>query len=296
MTRIVISDNMESEVVEELKSLGEVSYLPADLSEALKDADVLIVRSKTKVTKEVIEGAPKLKIIARGGVGLDNINVNAAEEKGITVINTPGASANAVAELVIGHMLSCFRNIAKANFQMKNGIWDKKNLIGQEVEGKTLGIIGYGRIGALVGKKASALGMKIIAYNPPPRHEDGLAEFVDDFDEFLARSDVITLHVPLNESTRDAINGESISKMKDGVFIINTSRGEVIDEDALYEACKSGKIAAAALDVYREEPYKGKLLGLGNVFFTPHLGAATKEAQLRIGKELVEKLKKELSA
>ncbi len=296
MTRIVISDNMESEVVEELKSLGEVSYLPANLPEALKDADVLIVRSKTKVTKEVIEGAPKLKIIARGGVGLDNIDIKTAQEKGITIINTPGASANAVAELVISHLLSCFRNIAKANFQMKNGIWDKKNLTGQEVEGKTLGIMGYGRIGSLVAKKASALGMKIIAYSPPPRREDEIAEFVDDFNDFLAKSDAITLHVPLNESTRDAINEESISKMKDGVFIINTARGEVIDEDALYDACKSGKITAAALDVYREEPYKGRLLELENVFFTPHLGAATKEAQLRIGKELVEKLKKELSA
>ncbi len=291
MTQIVISDNMESEVVEELKTIGEVIYLPENLSEALKDADVLIVRSKTKVTKEVIEGAPTLKIIARAGVGLDNIDLKAAGEKGITVINTPGASANAVAELALGHIFSMFRNIAKAHYQMKNKIWDKKHLVGRELEGKTLGIIGYGRIGSLLGKKANSLGMKIIAYNPPPRHEDEIVEFIDDFDEFLKKADVITLHVPLIDSTKNIINSETISKMKDGVYILNTSRGGIIDEDALYEECKTGKIAAAALDVYAEEPYMGKLLELDNVFFTPHIGASTKEAQLRIGKELIEKIK-----
>ncbi len=295
MTRIIISDSMEKEVVEELKSLGEVVFLPENLEDALKDADVLIVRSKTQVTKELIDSSPNLKIIARGGVGLDNIDVKHAEEKGIVVINTPGASANAVAELVIGHMLSCFRNIARANHQMKNKIWDKKHLVGREIEGKTLGIVGYGRIGSMVGKKAYALGMKIIAYNPPPRHEDETVEYVDDFDSFLKQSDVITLHIPLTEETRNMVNNETISKMKDGVYLINSSRGEVIDEDALYNACKSGKVAGAALDVYWTEPYVGKLLELDNVYFTPHLGASTKEAQLRIGKELVEKLKKELA-
>ncbi len=295
MTRIIISDNMEKEVVEELKSLGEVVFLPENLQDALKDADVLIVRSKTQVTKELIDGATNLKIIARGGVGLDNIDVKYAEERGIRVINTPGASANAVAELVIGHMLSCFRNIARANHQMKNKIWNKKNLVGREIDGKTLGIVGYGRIGSMVGKKANALGMKIIAYNPPPRHEDEIVEYVDDFDSFLKQADVITLHTPLTENTENMINGETISKMKDGIYLINTSRGEVIDEGALYDACKSGKVAGAALDVYWAEPYEGKLLELDNVYFTPHLGASTKEAQLRIGRELVEKLKKELA-
>ncbi len=295
MTRIIISDNMEKEVVEELKSLGEVVFLPENLQDALKDADVLIVRSKTQVTKELIDGATNLKIIARGGVGLDNIDVKYAEERGIRVINTPGASANAVAELVIGHMLSCFRNIARANHQMKNKIWNKKNLVGREIDGKTLGIVGYGRIGSMVGKKANALGMKIIAYNPPPRHEDEIVEYVDDFDSFLKQADVITLHTPLTENTENMINSETISKMKDGVYLINTSRGEVIDEGALYDACKSGKVAGAALDVYWAEPYEGKLLELDNVYFTPHLGASTKEAQLRIGRELVEKLKKELA-
>jgi len=294
MTKIVISDNMEKEVVEELKSLGEVVFLPENLQEAVKDADVLIVRSKTQVTKDLIDDAPNLKAIARAGVGLDNINVKYSEEKKIKVINTPGASANAVAELVLGHMLSLFRNIARANNQMKNKIWNKKRLVGQEIEGKTLGIIGYGRIGSMVGRKANGLGMKIIAYNPPPRHEDEIVEFIEDLDEFLKQSDVITLHVPLTDNTKDMINKETIQKMKDGTYLINTSRGEIIDEDALYEACKTGKIAGAALDVYRKEPYEGKLLELDNISFTPHLGASTKQAQLRIGRELIEKLKKEL--
>jgi D-3-phosphoglycerate dehydrogenase len=295
MSQIVISDNMESEVVEEIRQLGEVVYLPENLADAVNNADVLIVRSKTKVTKSIIEGAPRLKIIARAGVGLDNIDLKTAEEKGIVVINTPGASANAVAELTIGHIFSMLRNIAKAHHQMKSKIWDKKHLVGRELEGKTLGIIGYGRIGSMVGKKANALGMKIIAYNPPPRHEDGIAEFIDDFDAFLSKADVITLHVPLTETTKNMINEETIGKMKDGVYVLNTSRGGIVDEDALYGACESGKVAAAALDVYAEEPYTGKLLELDNVFFTPHIGASTKESQLRIGKELVEKIKKELA-
>jgi len=294
MTKIVISDNMESEVIEGMRELGEVVYKPENLVEALKDAEVLIVRSKTKVIKPIIEGAPKLKIIARAGVGLDNIDLQTAEKKGIIIVNTPGASANAVAELVIGHTLSCFRNIAKANCQMKNKIWDKKNLVGYEVEGKTIGIIGYGRIGSMVGKKAHGLGMKVTAYNPPPRHEDEIVKFIEDFDEFLGQADIITLHVPGTSETKDMINKESISKMKDGVCLVNTSRGDVIDEDALYDACRSGKVGSAALDVYKNEPYDGKLLELDNVSFTPHLGASTKEAQLRIGKELIEKIRKEL--
>jgi D-3-phosphoglycerate dehydrogenase len=189
-------------------------------------------------------------------------------------------------------MIASLRNAQKAHHQMKGKVWDKKHLVGREIEGKTLGIIGYGRIGHLLGKKASMLGMRILAEDPHPR-EDGIASFVT-LDELLAQSDVISLHTALVESTRDLINKESIAKMKDGVVLINTSRGGVIDEDALYEGCKSGKIAAAALDVYKEEPYTGKLLELDNVYFTPHLGASTKEAQIRIGKEIAKIIKEEL--
>ena len=291
---IVIADDMEPGVVAEIKKLGTVEYKPADLKHALSKADALIVRSATKVTKELIHGAANLKVVARAGVGLDNIDAEACKEKGIKVLNTPGASTNAVAELALGLIIVSLRNVQKAHHQMKNGKWEKKTLIGNEIDGKTLGIIGYGRIGAALGKKASALGMKIIAYNPPPRHEDKIAKFVDNFDEFLAMADVISIHSALTDKTKNIINRETLSKMKNGAVLINTARGEMVDEDALYEACKSGKLSCAALDVYSTEPYKGKLLELENVYFTPHIGASTKEAQARIGEELVRLLKEEL--
>jgi len=291
---IVIADQMEEEVVEGIAALGQVVYKPADVKAALSDADVLIVRSATAVTRDLIAGAKRLKVVARAGVGLDNVDQAACAEKGIKVLNTPGASTNAVAELAIGLIICAMRNVQKAHHQMKGGKWEKKALIGREIEGKTLGVIGYGRIGAAVGKKAHALGMKVIAFNPPPRHEDGLARFVDSLDEFLHQADVITLHAALTDGTKRMINKENIAKMKDGAFIVNTARGEMVDEDALYEAIKSGKLSGAALDVFTEEPYKGRLLELENVCLTPHLGASTKEAQNRIGAELVRILKDEL--
>ena len=292
--KIIIADQMEEEVVELIKKLGTVEYTPKDLNASLADADALVVRSATKVTKELLNHAKRLRVVARAGIGLDNVDVKECETRGIKVINTPGASRNAVAELAIGLIIGAMRNIQKAHLQMKNGVWDKKHLTGAELEGKTLGVIGYGRIGSAVSHKAAALGMEIIAYNPLPRHEDGIALFVESLDELLSKADVITLHAIMTEETKHMINRKTIAKMKDGVFLINTARGTLIEEDALYEACKSGKVAGAALDVYEIEPYKGKLLELDNVYFTPHLGAGTKEAQMRIGQELVERLKKEL--
>ncbi len=288
---IVISDNMEESVVKAISELGEVRYKPEDLGGALKEADVLVVRSATKVTKELLTDANRLRVVIRAGVGTDNIDKQACKERGIEVKNTPGASANAVAELALALMMAGLRNVQKAHHLMKEKRWEKKKLTGNEVAGKTLGIIGYGRIGSMLSQKAHALGMRIISYNPPPRHEDDIVEFIEELDTFLAQADAISLHVPATEETRNMINRESIAKMKDGAFIINTSRGEVVDEDALYEACKSGKLRGAALDVYKEEPYKGKLLELDNVYFTPHLGAATKEAQARIGEEIIRILK-----
>jgi D-3-phosphoglycerate dehydrogenase len=287
--RIVIADDMEAEVVEEIKKLGEVVYRPPDLKAALVDADVFIVRSATKVTADLLAYANKLKIVARAGVGLDNIDVTACEKRNIKVINTPAAPSNAVAELTIGLMISMLRNVQKAHMQMKNGIWDKKNLIGREIAGKTLAVVGFGRIGSLVAEKAYLLGMNVIAYDQR-RKESKFAKFVS-FDYLLSTADIISLHLALTPETKNIINKEAISKMKNGVYLINTARGELIDEDALYEACKSGKIAGAALDVFVKEPYTGKLLELDNVYFTPHLGGSTKEAQMRIGLELVEKLK-----
>jgi len=292
--KIVIADDMEAEVVEEIKKLGEVVYKPKDVKAEIKDADVLIVRSATKVDEEMLGKARRLRIVARAGVGLDNIDVQACERRGIKVINTPGASTNAVAELVVGVMICMLRNVQKAHMQMKNRIWDKKNLVGTEIEGKTLGIIGFGRIGSLVAKKANALGMKVIAFDPHPKPVE-YVRFVS-FDELLSTADVISLHATLTPETRNMINKEAIAKMKNGAYLMNFARGGLVDEEALYEACKTKKIAGAALDVYSVEPYTGKLLELDNICFTPHLGASTKEAQRRIGAELLEKLKAELKS
>jgi D-3-phosphoglycerate dehydrogenase len=290
---IVIADEMEGTVVNEIRKLGKVIYKPKDLPVALADADVLIVRSATKVTKELVSRAGKLKLVARGGVGLDNVDQDACRAKGIKVLNTPGASTNAVAELALALILASFRNVQKAHHLMLQGRWEKKGLSGHEIEGKTLGIIGYGRIGSALAAKAGRLGMSVIAYNPPPRHKDDNARFVG-LDELLAKSDVISLHAALTQETKNIINQDTLAKMKNGVYLVNTARGELVDEDALYDACKSGKLLGAALDVYKTEPYKGKLLELENVYFTPHLGASTKEAQERIGAELVRILKDEL--
>lgn len=283
--KILVADNTENEVLQALGKLGTLIYKPTDLKKEVGDSDVLIVRSKTKVTRELLENAKQLKAVIRAGVGLDNIDLEACSKKNIKVYNTPAASSNAVAELAIGHLISAFRFMAKAHLQIKNGIWDKAGLTGREIRGKTIGIIGYGRIGAEVGRKAAALGMEVIAYNKPKKGKNG-ARFVE-LDELLASADAISLHLPLTQETAKIINAGKIARMKDGVVLINTARGELIDEDALYEACKSGKISVACLDVFSEEPYRGRLLELENVFCTPHLGASTKEAQQRIGEELV---------
>ncbi len=292
MAKIVIADELEESVVGMLKVLGQVDYKPADLKGALADADALVVRSATKVTGELIAGAGKLKVVARAGVGLDNVDVKACEEKGIKVINTPGASTEAVAELAIGMMICACRKIGKAHFGMKNKRWEKKELTGIEVEGKTLGIVGYGRIGRSLAEKALSLGMRVIASDPHSK-SDSYATVVG-LDELWKESDVISLHCILTDETKGLVNGENIKKMRDGVVIINIARGELVSEEALYSACKSGKVYSAALDVYPNEPYSGKLLELENVIFTPHIGASTHEAQGRIGIELVQRLKQEL--
>ncbi len=290
--KIVISDTTEPEILEKMKQRWEIIYKPENLFEALKDAEVLIVRSKTKVTKEVIDHAPKLKLVGRAGVGLDNVDVNYCKEKGIKIVNTPSAPRNAVAELVVGMIISLLRAIYRGHTEMKKKNWLKKELLGNEVQGKTLGIIGFGGIGKVVADKAKAMGMKVLAYDLRPV-EPEYAKFVRQvgIDTLLAESDVISLHTVLVPETKGMINKKTIEKMKDGAFIVNTARGELIEEEALYEALKSGKLAGAALDVFWQEPYSGKLLELENVLFTPHIGGNTKEAQIRIGEELIEALK-----
>lgn len=289
---IVIAEVTEKEVVAEIQKLGKVTLVPSDLRASLADADVLIVRSATKVNGELLSFGPKLRIVARAGVGLDNVDIEACKKRNIKVLNTPGASSNAVAELVVAMIFAISRKIPKADESMKNKTWLKKEFTGVEVQGKMLGIAGLGRIGTMVALKAKALGMGIIYYDP--NHPVSALGKCVSLDELMASSDYISLHMPLIPQTRDLINGAAIAKMKKTAYLINTARGAVVDEEALYLALSEKRIAGAALDVYSVEPYNGKLCELDNVLLTPHIAGSTKEAQQRIGQELVQKLKAEL--
>ena len=293
--KILVTDGMDKKALQQLKDMGheviEQFYEPDELGKALHDVDVVVVRSKTKVRAKQIDEAlgGRLKLIIRGGVGVDNIDVGYAADNGILVRNTPLASSQSVAELALGHMLSCARFISHAGYTMRNGQWEKKAYgKGIELCGRTLGIIGYGRIGAALGRMAKAIGMDVIAYGvhhePGTLARDGVP-YVS-MDELLERSDFISVHAPAAEDT--IINAQSIAKMKDGVVIINTSRGANLDEQALLEALESGKVRAAGLDVYAKEPPENNpLINHPRVSCTPHIGAQTGEAQARIGQEIV---------
>lgn len=276
-----------------------VDYQPEinanQLSTIAKDYDVIVVRSRTKITKEIIQvSAPSVKIIARVGVGLDNIDINEAEANGIHVINSPEAAANAVSELVIGLMLSLARSIPFADIETKKGNWIKKDLTGVELRGKYLGIIGVGNIGRNIGRIGRSLRMNLIGYDIIPINRDFTREvgmIVADFNTLLESADFVTCHVPLTAETKKMFSADKFSKMKPSAFLINTSRGEVIDENALYEALKNGRIAGAALDVFETEPPMNKmLLQLPNVICTPHIGAQTKEAQQLAAIVIAEKI------
>lgn len=294
--RILVTDGMDKSALAQLKANGhevvEQFYEPDALGAALKDFDVCVVRSATKVRAQHIDAAKggKLKLIIRGGVGVDNIDVKYAEANGIAVKNTPKASSASVAELALAHMLSCARFISICGHTMREDKWEKKACgKGIEIGGKTLGVIGYGRIGQALGKMAQALGMKVLAYDI--FHVDGLEcdtmRYVE-MDELLAKSDFISLHTPSIDG-KTLINAENIAKMKDGVVFVNTSRGNNVDEDALLEALNSGKIRSAGLDVYASEPANNHALySHPAVSCTPHIGAATVEAQKRIGAEIVD--------
>ena len=293
--RILVTDGMDKTALETLRAKGhevvEQFYAPEELGEAIRDFDVVVVRSATKVRANHIDAAKgsRLKLIIRGGVGVDNIDVAYAEANGISVKNTPRASSNSVAELALAHMLSCARFVSIAGHTMREGKWEKKAYgKGVELGGKTLGVIGYGRIGQALGRMAQGLGMNVVAYDI--YHVEGIEcetmHYVT-MDELLAQSDFISLHTPAIDG-KPLINRENIAKMKDGVIFVNTSRGNNVDEEALLEGLNSGKIRGAGLDVYAEEPAKNEaLLNHPNVSCTPHIGAATKEAQKRIGQEIV---------
>ena len=294
--KILVTDGMDKTALAKLREMGhevvEQFCEPDELGKALRDFDAVVVRSKTKVRANHIDEAAEgaLKLIIRGGVGVDNIDVKYAESKGMTVRNTPRASSQSVAELALGHMLSCARFISHAGYTMRSGAWEKKAYgKGYELCGKTLGIIGYGRIGACLGRMAKALGMTVLAYGA--HHAAG--ETAPDgtpyvaFDELLERSDFISVHAPAADGP--IINAQTIARMKDGVVIINTSRGANLDEAALLEALDTGKVRAAGLDVWATEPStNAALYGHPHVSCTPHIGAQTGEAQERIGAEIVD--------
>ena len=277
-----------------LKITYEPEITPEQISEKIENFDVVIVRSRTKLTKDLIEKASKCKIIARVGVGLDNIDQNAAKEKGIRVINAVEGAMNAVAELVIGLMLSLAREIPRADREVRNGNWIKKELMGTELRGKYLGIVGLGNIGKRLGRLARALNMNIIGFDVVPIDDEFSKEvglMKTDLDTLLASSDYVSLHVPLLDSTKHMIDSAKMASMKNTARIINTSRGGVIDEEALHEALKNGQLGGAALDVFEVEPAtSNKLATLPNFISTPHMGAQTKEAQSLAANVIAEKI------
>lgn len=295
--KILVSDGIEAIGAEILKNAGfevvEKKYSPEELIQNIKDYDAIIVRSATKVTKEVIDAGVNLKAIARGGVGLDNIDVSYAKEKGIPVLNTPGASSISVAELAIAHMFALARFINLSKMEMMDGKWPKKEYShGFELTGKTLGLIGLGNIGKETAKRALGLFMKVIAYDPYVTSTDLDVQLVSK-EELLKQSDIISLHIPFNKSEGASITKNEFELMKDGVIIINCARGGVVDENDLFEALNSGKVKAAGIDVFVNEPTTEAQMNLikhPRVSVTPHIGASTDEAQERVGKEIAEKV------
>lgn len=294
MVRILVTDGMSASAVKELKEKGfevvEQFYEPEVLGEELKNFDVVVVRSATKVRKPIIDRAlecGKLKLIIRGGVGVDNIDVAYAEEKGIAVRNTPNASSASVAELALAHMFAVARFIAISNVSMRDGKWDKKKYKGTEISGKTLGLIGFGRIAKELAKRAEVLGMKVLYTN-----RRGKVEGFDNYEyctleDILKRSDYVSLHIP-SQNGKALIGKDELAMMKNSAYLINCARGGVVDEKALLDALNNEVIAGAGIDVYEDEPTKNtELINHAKVSVTPHIGASTKEAQTRIGEEIV---------
>ncbi|EHJ02396.1 Phosphoglycerate dehydrogenase [Clostridium sp. DL-VIII] len=297
MIKVLTNDGLESTAIAALETLGaEVvnEHFGQDvLGEKLKEFDAVVIRSATKLTSDVfeVEAGGNLKLAIRAGVGIDNIDIPAAQGKGVTVRNTPAASSDSVAELAIGHMFALARFIAIANYTMRNGEWNKKKYQGTEIAGKTLGIIGMGRIGQSLAKKATALGMKVVYYTIEGKHDELTYDFVS-LEEVLKTSDFISLHVPYDKKAGSLIGKKELQLMKNTAYLINCARGKVVDEAALLEALDNGEIAGAGIDVFEEEPTKNeKLINHAKVSVTPHIGAATEEAQTRIGEEVVSVIK-----
>ncbi|MGE9294385.1 MAG: hydroxyacid dehydrogenase, partial [Puniceicoccales bacterium] len=287
------------EVVVAWDAIADWKAAPEQVKSLIGDVDGVAVRSETKISSEIIAAAPKLKVVGRAGVGVDNIDIEAATERGIIVMNTPGGNTIATAELTFTHMLSGTRPIAQACASMKAGRWDRKLYSGYELNGKTLGVCGLGRIGAEVAKRAIAFNMTVLAFDPylTQSRADALGIKKVELDEVFTQSDYITVHLPLTADTKHMIDEAAFAKMKDGVRVFNVARGGIIKESALIEAVKSGKVAAAGLDVYEGEPLAedSELRSLDKVVLTPHLGASTKEAQESVGVEIAHQIAEALS-
>jgi len=293
--KILATDNLAEEGIELLKGSPDIvvdvksKIEMEELISQIGEYDALLVRSTTKVTKEVIDAAKNLKVIGRAGVGVDNIDVEAASKRGILVMNTPAGNTISAAEHTMSMLLALSRCIPQANISLKGGQWEKKKFVGTEIFKKTLGIIGLGRIGGEVARRAQSFGMEIIAVDPyiSEAHAREIGVKMVTFKELVREADYITIHVPLTPETKNLINRETISQMKDGVKIINCARGGIIDEAALAEAVKSGKVSGAALDVFETEPPFGSpVLNVENIIVTPHLGASTEEAQINVAKDI----------
>jgi|UniRef100_A0A7V6DQA7 D-3-phosphoglycerate dehydrogenase len=298
--KVLISDNLHKAGVNILAQHPniEVDFRPGlsadELKEAIKDADGLAIRSATKVTAELINNAPRLKVVGRAGTGLDNVDIPAASKRGIVVMNTPGGNTITTAEHAVSLMLAMARNIPQAAQSMREGRWEKKKYQGTEIFNKTLGIIGLGRIGRVVAERALGLRMRVIGYDPFITKEmaSSLGVELVSLDELLARSDFITIHTPKTKETTKLVDAKAFHKMKPGVRLINCARGGIVDEASLYAAIKEGKVAAAALDVYETEPPPSDfpLRELPNVICTPHLGASTEEAQANVSVAICEQI------
>jgi len=299
-TKIFVADDVSESGLGPLRSAGfsvekRPGLKPPELLEALNGCEGLIVRSETKVTADILDAANTLRVIGRAGVGVDNIDVPAATIRGVVVMNAPDGNTITTAEHTVAMLVSLARSIPQASSSLKSGSWDRKKFIGVELQGKTLGIVGLGRIGRVVASRARAMGMLIVAYDPfiAPEQARDLEIELAPLDEVFSRADFLTVHTPLTSETRGLINRDALSRMKQGARIINCARGGLIDEDALYEAITNGSIAGAALDVFSEEPPPAdhKLLHLDQVIVTPHLGASTKEAQEGVAFTVAEQMR-----
>lgn len=297
--KVLVMDRVSEEGLAPLRSTKNIEVVigtkmsEKELCEIISDYDGIIVRSATKITPAVLEKANKLKVVGRAGVGVDNIDIDACTKKGVVVVNAPGGNTVAATEHTIAMMLALARNIPQAVGKLKSGVWDKKSFLGVELRGKTLGIIGLGRIGSSVASRAQALKMKILAYDPylTAERATSLGVSLVSLEELFRKSDYITVHMPRTKETYHLINEETINIMKDGVRIINCARGGIIDEEALLRAVESGKISGVALDVFEHEPNtESPLLKFDNVIATPHLGASTEEAQLNVAVDVAEEI------